>query len=122
MSGTEVLVVDDDATFLRMMRLTLEQDGLEVTTATNGARALEELERTGAPDVVVLDLEMPEMDGRTFFREMRSRGYTAPVLILSAYDARKAYRELEADRFMSKPFDPDELLANLLDLMQRSDD
>ncbi len=117
MSGSGILVIDDDPTFLRLMRLTLENSGLEVTTAANGVQALEELEKA-IPHVVVLDLEMPEMDGRTFFREMRGRGCTAPVLILSAYDARGARRELQAERYMSKPFDPDELLANLLELME----
>jgi CheY-like chemotaxis protein len=116
MNDVGVLVVDDDRTLLRLMRLTLQDSGLEVTTAANGAEALERLE-TSAPSAIVLDLEMPEMDGRTFYREMRNRGYTAPVLILSAYGAREARRELKAEAHMSKPFDPEELLAALLELI-----
>lgn len=105
---SRVLVVDDDAALLRMVRLSLQASGFEVSTATNGAEALDRL-RLDVPNVVVLDLEMPVMDGRAFYREMRANGCGVPVLILSAHDARGGRRELNAEAFMNKPFEPGEL-------------
>jgi DNA-binding response OmpR family regulator len=109
------LVVDDDAALLRLLSLSLRQSGFEVTTAVNGQEALDRLAQ-GRPDVIVLDLEMPVMDGRQFYREMRATGDGTPVLILSAFDARNAKNELGAEAYLNKPFDPDELAAMLLTL------
>jgi two-component system response regulator MprA len=109
------LVVDDDAALLRLLSLSLRQSGFAVTTAVNGQDALDQL-ATERPDVIVLDLEMPVMDGRQFYREMRTRGDSTPVLVLSAYDARYAKNELGAEAYMNKPFDPEELAAMLLNL------
>ncbi len=108
----KVLIVDDDAPLVRLLSLIFRQDGFEVATAGNGLEALSQVDVT-APDVIILDLEMPVMDGRTFFRELRSRGIETPVLILSALDARSARRELAAEASMAKPFDPDELVSNV---------
>jgi DNA-binding response OmpR family regulator len=113
---TEVLVIDDDHSLLRMVTVALQDSGLRVVTATNGIDGLQALSNA-RPGVVVLDLEMPVMDGRAFYREMRSRGYSTPVLILSAYDARQANRELNASGYIDKPFDPDELVDRLRDLI-----
>jgi len=115
MSLQRVLVIDDDAALLRMLKLSLQDFGFEVSTAVNGADALAKLE-TEAPNVVVLDIEMPVMDGRAFYRELRAMGSRIPVLVLSAYDARRAQRELHADAFMRKPFDPTELSLMLASL------
>jgi DNA-binding response OmpR family regulator len=106
------LVVDDDPALLRMIRLTLISDGLEVTEATDGLAGLEALE-AGEFDLVILDLQMPKMDGREMYRQMRARGYDLPVLILSAYRAEAARIELGADAALSKPFDIDVLLAQI---------
>jgi two-component system alkaline phosphatase synthesis response regulator PhoP len=111
-----VLLVDDDTVLLRLLRLWLEDSGFEVLTASNGEDALKQLD-TGTPAAVVLDMEMPVMDGRTCFRQMRARGIDAPVLILSAHDAKDAQRELHAEASMSKPFDPDDLTDRILDLV-----
>jgi DNA-binding response OmpR family regulator len=64
----------------------------------------------------VLDLEMPEMDGRTFYRQLRERGIAVPVLIVSAYGARAAGRELGTPA-MDKPFNPDELVRAVQELL-----
>jgi CheY-like chemotaxis protein len=66
-----------------------------------------------AVDVVLLDLQMPVMDGRSFYRAFRERGHSAPVLILSAYDAAAARDELAAEAFLDKPFDPSQVLASV---------
>jgi DNA-binding response OmpR family regulator len=110
-----VLIVDDDAALRRMLRLTLLDGGFDVRLAENGRAALEAIAEQ-APDAVVLDLEMPEMDGRTLIRELRERGIDVPVLIVSAYGARAAGRELGAPA-MDKPFNPDDLLTAVRELV-----
>ncbi|MEX1253337.1 MAG: response regulator [Dehalococcoidia bacterium] len=109
-------MVDDDTILLRLLRLWLEGSGYKVSTAVNGADALDEMSLE-TPSAVVLDLEMPVMDGRTCFREMRARGIEAPVLILSAYNAKQAQRELQAEASMNKPFDPGELSDTISELV-----
>jgi DNA-binding response OmpR family regulator len=95
-----------------MVRLVLLSDGFEVVTAENGYRALDKL--PGAQfDAVVLDLQMPDLDGRACFKEIRSRGYDVPVLILSAYGAEQARLELGAEAAVIKPFDPADFLQTV---------
>ncbi len=111
-----ILVIDDDAALSRMLLLALRGDGLDVASAPNGAVALDQIdERT--PDVIVLDLEMPVMDGRSFYRELRARGADMPVLILSAFEARRGQRELGANAYLNKPFDPDDLVREVRQLL-----
>jgi DNA-binding response OmpR family regulator len=112
---SKVLVLDDDNALQRLLRLTLTSEGFEVITASNGLEGLEKVDRE-PPDVILLDLEMPVMDGRTFFRELRKQGNNTPVLILSAYGARDAQRELHADGSLEKPFDADVLMNELKQL------
>jgi DNA-binding response OmpR family regulator len=114
-----VLIVDDDPSILRMLRLIFLADGYDVTTATNGREALDAV-AAAHPGAIVLDLEMPVMDGRQFFRELRAKGNQTPVLILSAYGAELARRELEAEAFVSKPFEPDYLVQEVEKLLSRS--
>src|SRR5687767_12619614 len=83
-----VLVVDDDANLTRLMATILRTSGMEPLTATDGYTALEAFAEHNI-DAIVLDVEMPKMDGRGFFRELRARGIQTPVLIASAYDARE---------------------------------
>lgn len=115
-----VLIVDDDAALLRLLRMAFLSEGFEVLVAQDGIRALEEIDDNEV-DVVVLDLQMPGMDGRATYRELRSRGHSLPVLILSAYGAERARRELDADAAMSKPFDVDELVERIRALVGRVD-
>ena len=100
-----VLAVDDDPAILALLKLTLADEGFTVTTAANGAEALASFDEVH-PDIVVLDLEMPVMDGRAFYRTLRQRGEATPVLLLSAHGARAALRELGAEAAFEKPFDP----------------
>jgi DNA-binding response OmpR family regulator len=95
-----------------MLRLSMASEGLDVATARDGVEGLEELDSADF-DVIVLDLQMPRMDGRAFFREMASRGHEAQVVILSAYGAEQAKRELHAAAAVPKPFDPDELIQTV---------
>jgi len=107
-----VLVVDDDQALLRMIRLSMTFDGFDVAIAQDGIAALEQLDAADF-DVIVLDLEMPRMDGRTFFHEMTSRGHRPKVVILSAYGAEEAQRELKIAAAVPKPFDPDDLIETV---------
>ena len=111
-----VLVVDDDAAVRRMLRLMLRDEGFEVDVAEGGEEGLKHLE-DHPPDAVVLDLEMPEMDGRTFYRELRNRGFDTPVLVVSAYGARAARRELGAEASLDKPFEPEALISAVRELV-----
>jgi DNA-binding response OmpR family regulator len=105
-----VLVVDDDASLLALIRILLTSSGYEVLAASDGRRALDLAEQAPV-DLVLLDLEMPVMDGRQFFHEFRSRGKTAPVIVVSAHDAEAASSEIGADGAVAKPFDPASLTS-----------
>lgn len=105
----DVLVVDDDPAVVRLLKLTLRGGGFEVTGASNGEEALQEIERH-APEAIVLDIEMPVMNGREFFERLRARHIDVPVVILSAYNPRRVQRELGAEAYIGKPFEPDDLI------------
>jgi DNA-binding response OmpR family regulator len=114
LEGIRVLLVEDDPSLVRMMRLALRAEGLQVTTANDGLEGLECLETAPEDfDVIVLDMQMPRLDGRGFYREMRGRGYETPVVVLSAYDAHQARIDLQAEASISKPFDPRDLIATI---------
>jgi two-component system, OmpR family, response regulator MprA len=111
-SAHSVLVVDDDPNLTRLMSTILRTSGIDTVTATDGWSALEAIQHNDV-DAIVLDLQMPKLDGRGFFRELRARGDRTPVLIASAYGARDAQRELGAEASVEKPFDPELLIAEL---------
>jgi CheY-like chemotaxis protein len=106
-----ILVVDDDPSILRTVSEILLFEQYKVETATNGAEALQVLERV-QPWLVLLDMRMPVMDGWSFMQEVRVRGLTMPILVMTAaQDARRWAEEVRAADFLPKPFDLDELLA-----------
>lgn len=111
-AGARVLVVDDDPVVQRLVSATLGDEGYRVLIARDGAEAVR-LATAEAPDAIVLDLEMPQLDGRSAFRALREHGVRAPVLVLSANGASAARRELNAEAALDKPFDPTELLRRL---------
>ena len=104
-----VMVIDDDVNLQRLLRAILRSAGIEVIVADDGLTALDLVEQE-KPQVIILDLRMPRLDGRGFFREIRSRGIMAPVLIASAFGARTAQLELGAQGSIEKPFDPERLI------------
>jgi len=112
----DVLVVDDDPAIVRLLRLTLRSSGFAVSEAHNGAEALEEFEHHH-PAAIVLDIEMPVMDGRAFYRRLRQRDPDVPVLILSAGNARAVQRELGAQGYIGKPFGPDDLVEAVTSIL-----
>jgi two-component system, OmpR family, response regulator MprA len=116
-----VLVVDDDPPLRRMLARTLVAEGFEVTVAPDGGAALVAAERS-APDVIVLDVAMPALDGLAVCRRLRSKGLPTPILMLTARDAvpdRVAGLEAGADDYLVKPFAVQELIARLRALTRR---
>jgi two-component system, OmpR family, response regulator MprA len=119
-----VLVVDDDPPLRRMLARTLAAEGYDVTVAADGGAALAEAERA-APDVIVLDVAMPALDGLAVCRRLRSKGLPTPILMLTARDAvpdRVAGLEAGADDYLIKPFAVQELIARLRALTRRGSD
>ena len=112
-----VLIVDDDRSLASMLSFVLRQYGYTVDVANSGDDGLDLL-RTQTFDAIVLDLRMPGKDGRAVFRELRAAGVTTPVMILSAFDARRARDELGAEGFMNKPFEPDALAENIRRMLE----
>ena len=107
-----VLVVDDDPAFTRLMTMVLQEEGFRAWQACNGEGALAILE-VEPPDLMLLDLNMPNMDGRTLCNSARAAGYEGRVLIVSGDGAKKACEELGADGALEKPFDISDLVAQV---------
>jgi two-component system response regulator MprA len=123
-AADRVLVVDDDPSLRRMLERTLVAEGFEVTVAPDGSAALVQAERA-APDVIVLDVAMPALDGLAVCRRLRSKGLPTPILMLTARDAvpdRVAGLEAGADDYLVKPFAMQELIARIRALTRRTAD
>ena len=108
-TAPRILVVDDDAPISRMIQLVLQSEGVRVSTAPEGRSGLAALEDQSF-DLLVLDLQMPVLDGRAMYRELRERGHSIPTVVLSAFGAEAAREELGAEAALPKPFDIDELV------------
>ncbi len=116
-----ILIVDDERRLLNLLREYLEQDGYQVETATNGREALFAA-RDHKPDLIILDLMMPEMDGWEFMRLHRQERNT-PIIMLTARvdDVDKiAGLEMGADDYLTKPFSPRELVARARAVLRRT--
>jgi DNA-binding response OmpR family regulator len=114
-----ILVIDDDLGLSRMVALVLRRQSFDVDIANSGDDGLALLQ-AGHYDAIVLDLRMPGKDGRTVFREMRAAGVQSPVLILSAYDARRAREELGSEASLDKPFEPEVLVERVNQMLDGS--
>lgn len=116
-----VLVVDDDKAVRESLRRSLEFNGYDVSLATDGAEALAVI-AANTPDVVVMDVMMPRLDGLEATKALRSAGNDLPILVLTARDAvgdRVEGLDAGADDYLTKPFALQELLARLRALLRR---
>lgn len=119
---TVVLVVDDDINICELIRMYLEKDGFRVLEAHDGRKAVE-LFKDVSPDIVILDIMLPGIDGWQVCRDIRKLGQT-PVIMLSARDEtfnKILGLELGADDYMVKPFEPNELTARIRAILRRYD-
>ena len=120
MPGT-ILVVDDEKNIVQLARLYLQNDGFKVEAAHDGKQALEKA-RSVKPDLIVLDIMMPEMNGLDVCKELRKTS-NVPVIILTARGDdidRIVGLEIGADDYMAKPFNPRELVARVKAVLRRS--
>ncbi|GAA0365323.1 response regulator transcription factor [Actinoallomurus spadix] len=117
-----ILVVDDEPAVRESLASSLAFEDYEVETAVDGLEALEKLDAV-KPDLVLLDILMPRLDGLTTCRRLRAHGETVPVLMLTARDTigdRVTGLDSGADDYLVKPFELDELLARVRALLRRS--
>jgi DNA-binding response OmpR family regulator len=123
MAYETILVVDDEPAILQVIRQRLEQEGFQVLEAVSGAGALAAL--AGAPELMILDLMLPDVDGFEVLRRLRREGSDLPVIILTARDDDVDVvvgLELGADDYMVKPFNPRELVARVRAVLRRREE
>ncbi len=121
-TNAHVLVVDDDINICELIRLYLEKDSFKVSLSHDGRKAVEVFKEK-APDIVVLDIMLPGMDGWQVCREIRKLS-SIPIIMLSAKDEtfnKVLGLELGADDYMVKPFEPKELIARIRAVLRRYD-
>lgn len=121
-AGTRILVVEDDESIAQLVELELEHRNFNVRCAYDGLASLEELEKF-EPEVVILDIMLPKLDGVGVLRRLRQQGSSTPVIMLTARDSSlDKVHSLDhgADDYLTKPFDIEELMARLRALIRRA--
>ncbi|MFQ5401165.1 MAG: response regulator transcription factor [Anaerolineae bacterium] len=121
MANDTILIADDEANIRDLARMYLEKEGYRVITATDGRQALEQI-RQETPALLVLDLMMPEVDGWEVCRRVRAEG-NLPILMLTARDDdidKIVGLEMGADDYLTKPFNPRELVARVRAILRRA--
>jgi DNA-binding response OmpR family regulator len=122
MDNPKILLVDDEPDITTNLAAFLSRSGFETLTAADGAAALRKIERE-TPDLVVLDVLMPRLDGRETLRRLRRAGNWLPVILLTqvgeAFERAMALEE-GADDYLNKPFDPHELIARIRAVLRRA--
>lgn len=117
-----ILVVDDEERMVRFIRLNLEHDGFQVIEALNGVQAIDKI-RSGMPDLILLDVMLPDMDGFEVLRIIREIS-AVPVIMLTAKgeeDDRVRGLEMGADDYVTKPFSPRELVSRVRAVLRRTE-
>lgn len=120
----KILIADDDVETLRLIGLMLQRQGYEIAAAANGAQALE-MTRTDSPDLIILDVMMPDMDGYQVTRQLRQDASTAeiPILMFTAktqVEDKVTGYEAGVDEYITKPIHPAELVARVKSLLSRA--
>ena len=122
MVGSKVLIVEDDRTLLEVLQYNLAREGYDVLTAADGAAGLETA-RSGKPDLVILDVMLPKMDGYEVCRILRQET-TVPIMMLTARTEetdRVVGLEVGADDYVTKPFSMRELMARVRAMLRRAE-
>lgn len=121
-SNPKILLVDDEESIIATLKMFLELSGFGVVTAGNGADALE-MAQQHRPDLIVLDVLMPQLDGRETLRRLRQQNDWTPVILLTQVTGtaqRVMAIEEGADDYLNKPFDPQELAARIRAVLRRT--
>ncbi|WP_430535010.1 response regulator transcription factor [Listeria rocourtiae] len=119
---TKILVVDDESSIVTLLQFNIEKAGFDVVTAEDG-RTGYELALSEKPDLIVLDLMLPEMDGIEVCKQLRQDKVETPILMLTAKDDeldKIIGLELGADDYLTKPFSPREVVARIKAILRRS--
>lgn len=119
---TKILVVDDESSIVTLLQFNIEKAGFDVVTAEDGRMGYE-LALTEKPDLIVLDLMLPEMDGIEVCKQLRQDKVETPILMLTAKDDeldKIIGLELGADDYLTKPFSPREVVARIKAILRRS--
>jgi two-component system alkaline phosphatase synthesis response regulator PhoP len=123
MSNELILLVDDEPSIVQLARLYLERDGFRIESAGDGETALDKVSKQ-QPALIVLDLMLPKLDGFEVCRRLRALQNTTPVLMLTARDEdidKIIGLELGADDYLTKPFNPRELVARVKAILRRTE-
>jgi DNA-binding response OmpR family regulator len=122
MSKTKLMIVDDEVDLLAELKPLMQRSGYQVFSASNGEQALE-IAAKEKPDLIILDVLMPKLDGRNVLRQLRESGNWTPVILLTKVNtATERVLSLQegADDYLNKPFDPLELVARVQAILRRA--
>lgn len=114
----KILVVDDDAHILKLYKLELEESGYDVVTAPNGQKAMELFDRE-EPDLVTLDILMPDIDGISLLRQMKEKKPRLPIIMSTAYDYRDDFAVWASEAYMVKSADLSEMKEMIAKLLSK---
>ncbi|KKM06658.1 hypothetical protein LCGC14_1741780 [marine sediment metagenome] len=114
----KILVVDDDSHILKLYKLELEEDGYEVVTAANGQEAMERFD-SDEPDLVTLDILMPDIDGISLLRQMKEKKPRLPIIMSTAYDYRDDFAVWASEAYMVKSADLSEMKEMIKKLLAK---
>jgi len=114
----KILIVDDDQNILRLYKEELEEEGYLIVTATNGQEAMEQFEKE-TPDLVTLDILLPDVDGIKLLRQMKEKRPRLPVIMSTAYDYRDDFAVWASEAYIVKSADLTELKSTIKKLTER---
>ena len=114
----KILIVDDDLNILRLYKEELEEDGYTVVTASNGKEAIERFEEED-PDLVTLDILLPDIDGIKLLRQMKEKKPRLPIIMSTAYDYRDDFAVWASEAYIVKSSDLSELKTTIKKLVEK---
>jgi len=114
----KILIVDDDQNILRLYKEELEEDGYTIVTASNGQEAMEQFEKEN-PDLVTLDILLPDVDGIKLLRQMKEKRPRMPVIMSTAYDYRDDFAVWASEAYIVKSADLTELKSTIKKLIDK---